>query len=269
MSVPIVQVDAFANLAYTGNPAAVVRLEEEPSASWMQRLAGEMNLSETAFVWPREDGYGLRWFTPTTEVELCGHATLATAHVLFADGRVDEDEPVTFQTRGGELVCERDEPWIRMRFPAHPPEALGDEAEKLTRALGAKPAWVGANEMDRFAVLDDETTVRQLEPDLEAIAELDARGVIVTAEADDESEVDFVSRFFAPAAGVDEDPVTGSAHCALGPYWADELGEDEVVGRQVSRRGGLVRVTVEEDEVELAGQAVRVFEGELSEAASP
>jgi PhzF family phenazine biosynthesis protein len=269
MTVPIVQVDAFANLPFTGNPAAVTLLEEEPSASWMQRLAAEMNLSETAFLWPEDEGYGLRWFTPETEVDLCGHATLAAAHVLFETERPDPEEPVTFDTKGGQLTCEHEEPWIRMRFPAHPPEASDDDREAIAQALDAKPTWTGANELDRFAVLDDETAVRQLEPNLETVAGLDARGLIVTAPADDGSDVDFVSRFFAPAAGVDEDPVTGSAHCALGPYWADEFGEDEVVGRQVSRRGGLVRVTVEDGEVELAGQAVTVFEGELTDDAAP
>jgi PhzF family phenazine biosynthesis protein len=235
----------------------------------MQRLAGEMNLSETAFVWPEGEAYGLRWFTPETEVDLCGHATLATAHVLFDRGRVDEDGEAVFETAGGRLVCEHDDPWLRMRFPADAPQEREEAREDVALAIDAKPTWVGASERDLFAVVDDETAVRQLEPDLDAIAELDARGLIVTAGVDDETEVDFVSRFFAPGAGVPEDPVTGSAHCALGPYWAGEVGEDEVVGRQVSERGGLVRVTVNEDEVELAGQAVTVLEGELTEAAAP
>lgn len=270
MSVPILQVDAFANLAFTGNPAAVCLLEEEPSASWMQRVAGEMNLSETAFLWPEGDGYALRWFTPTTEVELCGHATLASAHALYERERVGEDETVTFDTKGGELACERDEEgWITMSFPAHPPSEGAKDADLIAEALGVDPAWVGDSDLDRFAVLDDERTVRELEPDLDRVAQLGGRGLIVTAASEDESAVDFVSRFFAPSAGVDEDPVTGSAHCVLGPYWADRLGEDEVVGRQVSARGGTVRVSVGEDQVDLSGQAVTVFEGELAGSAEP
>lgn len=270
MSVPIAHVDAFANLAFTGNPAAVCLLDEEPQASWMQRVAAEMNLSETAFVWPQEEeDYGLRWFTPETEVDLCGHATLAAAHVLFDREHADPLAPLTFHTPGGRLVCEHDEPWIRMAFPTHPPSQTPERVEQVAEALGAKPEWIGANEMDVFAVLADERTVRELEPDLDAIERLDARGLIATAAVEDDSEIDFVSRFFAPAAGVDEDPVTGSAHCALGPYWAKRLDKRELVGRQVSKRGGTVRVKVEEDQVELAGQAVLIFEGHLSEAAEP
>ncbi|PSG98377.1 hypothetical protein BRD56_00105 [Thermoplasmatales archaeon SW_10_69_26] len=269
MTVPIVQVDAFANLPFTGNPAAVTLLEEEPSASWMQRLAAEMNLSETAFLWPEDEGYGLRWFTPETEVDLCGHATLAAAHVLFESGRVDEEETITFATDSGPVECEQDEPWIRMAFPSHPPYSREEDAGRVAQALDQKPTWVGENRLDRFAVLDEETAVRQLEVDLDAVRQLGGRGLIVTAPADDESEVDFVSRFFAPSAGVDEDPVTGSAHCALGPYWANRLDQSEVVGRQVSKRGGMVRVRVTDEGVDLEGQAVTVFDAELREIAEP
>lgn len=272
MSVPLYTVDAFTRLPFTGNPAAVCLLDDQPPESWMGDLAAEMNLSETAFAWPDEAidaDRRLRWFTPTSEVDLCGHATLATAHVLFERGDVDEEAGVVFDTNGGQLSCRREDGWIRMAFPAHPPEQRPGAAKRVAEALGVEPAWVGETGLDLFVLLEDERTVRAVEPDLDAVEALDGRGVIVTAGSEDGSHVDFVSRFFAPAAGVPEDPVTGSAHCALGPYWADELGEDTVVGRQVSTRGGTVRVSVEADGVELSGHARTVLEASLADAATP
>ncbi len=274
MTVPLVQVDAFSNLAFTGNPAAICLLEEPAPASWMQRVGAEMNLSETAFVWPREDeaegDYGLRWFTPETEVDLCGHATLACAHVLFERERADPEEGVQFHTNSGLLLAEmREGEWIRMAFPSHPPYSREEDAGRVAQALDVKPQWVGETGLDRFVLLDSEQTLRELEPDLDLLAQMGGRGVIVTAPSEDESEVDFVSRFFAPTAGVDEDPVTGSAHCSLAPYWANRLDRDELVGRQVSHRGGTVRVEVTDEGVDLIGQAVTIFEGTLSQAAAP
>lgn len=269
MPAPLYTVDAFTRIAFTGNPAAVCLPDEAPEERWMQDVAAEMNLSETAFCWPKDDGgedvWRLRWFTPTTEVELCGHATLATVHVLLEEGHLDEDAEVTFHTKSGHLTCRReDEERISMDFPSHPPYAVEGILEDVTDAIGTEPLWIGENGLDRFALLEDEKAVRSLEPDLDRVAQIGGRGLIVTAEADDDaSDVDFVSRFFAPAYGVDEDPVTGSAHCSLGPYWANKLDEDTVVGRQVSDRGGTVHVTVTDQGVRLAGHAVRVAEGEL------
>lgn len=269
MPVPLYQVDAFTRVPFTGNPAAVCLLDEEPSDSWMQRVADEMNLSETAFVWPEDEDLGLRWFTPVQEVDLCGHATLASAHVLFETDEGDPEDGVTFHTNSGPLECSREDGWIRMAFPSHPPYALEEGVSEIAEALGVKPEWVGENGLDRFVVLEDETAVRALDPHLGRVAQLGGRGVIVTAGTGDDSGHDFVSRFFAPAYGVDEDPVTGSAHCALGPYWANKLDRDTVTGRQVSERGGSVRVTVTEEGVDLDGHAVTIFQGELAEAAEP
>jgi PhzF family phenazine biosynthesis protein len=271
MAPDLVTVDAFTQLPFTGNPAAVCLPGEPVPGSWMQRVAAEANLSETAFVWPAEGEADrrLRWFTPEQEVDLCGHATLAAAHVLFERGVADPDEGVVFATNADELACRREAGQVRMRFPREAPTEQPGLAGPVEAAVGVEPSWVGASERDAVAVLDEETAVRALSPDLDAVADLDGRGLIATARSDDDSHVDFVSRFFAPAAGVPEDPVTGSAHCALGPYWADELGEDELVGRQVSARGGTVRVEVVGDEVELAGHAVTVVEGELGDAAAP
>lgn len=270
MPAPLYQVDAFTRIPFTGNPAAVCPLEEEPGARWMQDLAAEMNLSETAFLWPDGDAWGLRWFTPTTEVDLCGHATLAAAHVLFETGEADPDQGVAFRTASGELTCSRADAWIRMDFPSHPPYARADDGRASVQdALGIEPTWLGENGLDLFVLLEDEKAVRSLEPDLDAVAQLGGRGVIVTARADDASDVDFVSRFFAPAYGVPEDPVTGSAHTALGPYWANELDAETVVGRQVSERGGTVRCTVTGDGVRLEGQAITVFAATIEDAALP
>jgi PhzF family phenazine biosynthesis protein len=268
MSVPIHTVDAFTRVPYTGNPAGVCPLEEETGEWWMQRVARELNLSETAFVWPIDEGYRIRWFTPTREVDLCGHATLATAHMLWETGRVDADE-LCFASNSGELACTREEDdWIGMDFPAEPPKAT-DAPKGLEEALGAEATWVGDTGRDLLVRVADEATVRQLEPNLDRVEAFDVRGMIVTARSGDESSVDFVSRFFAPAYGVPEDPVTGSAHCALGPYWTGELGDGELVGRQVSQRGGTVRVRDRGERVQLLGHAVTVLEAKFTESAAP
>ncbi|NBB74774.1 MAG: PhzF family phenazine biosynthesis isomerase [Bacteroidetes bacterium] len=266
MSVRISQVDAFTSNAFAGNPAAVCVLPATRPAEWMQQVAREMNLSETAFLQRRDDGFALRWFTPTHEVDLCGHATLASAHVLWTDGHLPSDEPAVFRTKSGTLTARARDGWIAMDFPAEP-LAKADAPSGLLAALGVAPVFVGRNRMDYGVLLEDEAAVRSVAPDLTRLAAVDTRGVIVTAPADDEADHDFVSRFFAPRVGVPEDPVTGSAHCALGPFWAERLGRTDLVGRQVSSRGGTVRIQVDpptSERVLLMGQAVTVLQGELT-----
>ncbi|MEX2609319.1 MAG: PhzF family phenazine biosynthesis protein [Gemmatimonadota bacterium] len=260
MSQLIVQVDAFASAPYTGNPAGVCVLDAPRAELWMRAVAREMNLSETAFLLPQDDGWGLRWFTPTTEVDLCGHATLASAHVLWEDDHLPPTATARFHTRSGLLTAQRAGEWIELDFPSEPPARV-DPPEALLAALSLDVVWVGRNRFDYLVELATAAEVRALRPNIPALAQLAARGIIVTAR--DEGAHDFVSRFFAPAAGVDEDPVTGSAHCALGPYWAERLGRDQLTGYQVSARGGEVRVTVEGDRVRLGGRAVTVMRGEL------
>lgn len=257
----IVQVDAFTDRAFSGNPAAVCVLPGPRDEAWMQAVAREMNLSETAFLHPEANGYRLRWFTPSVEVDLCGHATLASAHVLWEDGHLAPGDVARFHTRSGVLTARRDGEWIEMEFPALPASPT-DPPPELGRALGVEPRCVGRSRFDLLVELDDEATVRSLEPDLGLLRRIDARGVIVTARADG-GEFDFVSRFFAPQVGVDEDPVTGSAHCVLGPYWQQRLGRDEFLAYQASPRGGVVRVAVDGPRVRLAGRAVTVLRGQL------
>lgn len=261
-------VDAFAERPFEGNPAAVCLLDAPAPEAWMRGLAAEMNLSETAFLTPAADGaFDLRWLTPEVEVDLCGHATLASAHVLFESGRLG-DGPARFDTRSGRLTVRRSgERTYVMDFPATPPEAAG--LDGVAEAFGVAPVWTGRSRFDGFVVVEDEATLRALTPDLTAIARLDLRGVILTARADASSPYDVASRFFAPGAGVPEDPVTGSAHCAIGPYWAAELGRDEVSCFQASRRGGHVGVRVVGDRVELEGRAITVHRAELAPAARP
>jgi PhzF family phenazine biosynthesis protein len=276
MGLAIHQVDAFTDRPFRGNPAAVCVLEVARDDVWMQAVAAEMNLSETAFLVPRRAGAGdagsgfdLRWFTPTTEVDLCGHATLASAHRLWEGGELAVGDPARFHTRSGLLTARRGaEGWIEMDFPALPPHPLDPAPELLGEALGVPVAWVGASREDLLALVADAATVRALSPDVSLVARLPARGLIVTAAADPGTDHDFVSRFFAPAVGVPEDPVTGSAHCCLGPFWAERLGKPVVVGYQASARGGTVRVRPRGDRVTLSGQAVTVMIGELSAAAA-
>jgi PhzF family phenazine biosynthesis protein len=266
MSQRITQVDAFADRPFAGNPAAVCVLEEPRDDSWMQAMALEMNLSETAFLVKEGDSYRLRWFTPIVEVDLCGHATLASAHVLWEDGHLAPDAPARFLTRSGPLSATKEAGWITLDFPATLSEREVDPGP-IARALGVpvKAAW--ANRFDVLAEVESEALVRSLEPDFGLVAAIPARGLIVTSLADSPG-FDFVSRFFGPQSGVPEDPVTGSAHCFLGPYWGVKLGRLEMVGYQASSRGGVVRVRLQGDRVLLGGQAVTVLRGELVEAAS-
>ncbi len=261
MGLSIIQVDAFTNRPFAGNPAAVCVLKTPKDAGWMQAVAREMNLSETAFLRQREDGYDLRWFTPTMEVDLCGHATLASAHVLWEEEHLPQDRAAHFQTRSGLLKAERVGDWIELDFPAEP-EAPASAPPELVEALHLPFAYVGKNRLDYLVVVEREEQVRELHPDFALLSDLGTRGVIVTAPSESE-DFDFVSRYFAPGSGIPEDPVTGSTHCCLGPYWGKRLAKMELVGYQASARGGTVRVRNQGDRVVLGGQAVTVMRGEL------
>lgn len=267
MSQRFVQVDAFADTPFSGNPAAVCVLPGPADEQWMQAVAREMNLAETAFLHPEQDGYRLRWFTPAVEVDLCGHATLASAHVLWEDGLVAAGADVRFYTRSGRLTARAAGEWIELDFPAEPAQPAQAPAA-LLGGLGTAAVWVGRNRMDFLVEVASEAVVRALRPDLAALRTVPARGVIVTARSMS-PEFDFVSRFFGPAAGVDEDPVTGSAHCALGPYWGAKLAKTALAGYQASARGGEVRVRLAGDRTILGGQAVTVLAGELAARAGP
>ncbi|MDX1547780.1 MAG: PhzF family phenazine biosynthesis protein [Rhodothermales bacterium] len=263
MHLTLYQVDAFTEEPFRGNPAAVCVLPSPREAYWMQDVAREMNLSETAFLVPVADGYHLRWFTPTREVDLCGHATLAAAHVLWETGLLDPSEAARFSTQSGTLSARRRGGRIEMDFPAEPPrEAPLSDALRGALGLAGDPVFAGHNRMDAFVVLPSEAAVRALTPEMTRLGAIDVRGVIATAPADDDG-IDFVSRFFAPACGVPEDPVTGSAHCCLGPYWQQRLGKDDLVGYQASPRGGTVYVAPRGDRVLLAGHAVTVLKAEM------
>ncbi len=279
MGTPITTVDAFTDVRYSGNPAGVCILPKgEHGADWMQKVAREMNLPETAYLVKRKGegsgngvaSYDLRWFSPLVEIDLCGHATLASAHVLYEDGQVKEDAGIHFHTRSGVLKAEKasrgKEGWIELDFPALPEKRFNGPTEKLAKALGANPRHVGAYGSDYLVELQSEKEVRGLSPDFGLLKELPARGVAVTAPPGASTKAkgfDFVSRFFAPAVGIDEDPVTGSAHCALGPFWGRRLGKEKVTGYQASARGGTVRVRMRGDRVILGGKAVTVMRGEL------
>lgn len=262
MALPLLWVDAFADGPFTGNPAAVVLLERPAPDAWMQRVAAELGLSETAFVVPREGDFDLRWFTPTTEVDLCGHATLASAHALWHAGRLPPEARARFHTRSGPLRAVRADDLVWIDLPALPPTSQETSLPGLTEALGAEPRGVYRSRFDVLVELDDADAVRALRPDPAALARLAARGVIVTAHAD-EPGTDFVSRFFAPSVGVPEDPVTGSAHCVLAPFWARRLGRPTLTARQVSPRGGTLRLRLEDGRVHLGGRAVTVLEAHL------
>ncbi|MHB0875655.1 MAG: PhzF family phenazine biosynthesis protein [Anaerolineae bacterium] len=268
MSLTIYQVDAFTAKPFGGNPAGVCLLPQAADDAWMQHVAQEMNLSETAFLLRRDDGFGLRWFTPAYEVELCGHATLASAHILWETGELPRDAEARFHTLSGLLKARSNGDWIEMDFPAEPVQPA-PPPPGLIEALAVTPLFVGRNRMDYFVQVESADVVRSLQPDMTPLAKMDMRGVIVTAKAPADGTLaeggpyDFVSRFFAPGAGVPEDPVTGSAHCALGPFWGEKLGKRELLAYQASRRGGVVRVALAGDRVLLGGQAITVIRGEL------
>lgn len=257
---PIVQVDAFSATPFGGNPAAVCVMPEPREEAWMAKVALEMNLSETAFLSPEDDGYRLRWFTPSVEVDLCGHATLASAHVLWTEAHIDPDATARFYTKSGRLTCDRRGDWIEMDFPAKVEQAA-EPPPQLEDAIGAPLKYTGRNQFDYLVEVADEATLRGLQPKHHLLRNLPVRGVIATARGD--GEYDFVSRFFAPGSGVDEDPVTGSAHTALAPFWSARLGKTEMTAYQASPRGGVVRVRMAGDRVILSGQAITVLRGEL------
>ncbi|OYT71271.1 MAG: oxidoreductase [Chloracidobacterium sp. CP2_5A] len=267
MPIKFITVDAFTDKPFRGNPAAVCLLEEAIDQRLMQAIALEMNLSETAFVLPEADGgWRLRWFTPEAEVKLCGHATLAAAHALYEQGQVANGAVVVFHTASGPLSCIRQEDGdIEMDFPAMPVAPTVAPME-LFAALGAPLAYVGASESNYLVEVENEATLRGIRPDLRLLATLPKWGTIVTCRAaahEGEPDHDFVSRFFAPAKGVGEDPVTGSAHCSLGPYWSAKLGKAKLIGFQASKRGGIVRVEDRGERVTLGGRAVTVMHGAL------
>lgn len=256
------QVDAFTQVAFRGNPAGVCFAPRGVDDEWLQRVAAEMNLSETAFLWPEGDAWRLRWLTPRVEVDLCGHATLAAAHVLWETGRLPEDAPAKFLTRSGALSARRlPDGRIELDFPATPPSPEEPPAGLLAALRLERAETVLKTRFDYLVVVDEERIVRELRPSFGALAELDVRGVIVSAAG--ESGPDIVSRFFAPGAGVDEDPVTGSAHCALAPYWSARLGKPVLSAYQASDRGGALEIELCGERVALRGHAVTVLTGEL------
>lgn len=267
LSVPIYQVDAFAGKAFSGNPAAVCWLENEIDELLMQSIAAEMNLSETAFVYSVNDGFNLRWFTPSIEVDLCGHATLAAAHILWEQGKLPMDEIASFHTRSGILLAKYSQDGIVLDFPSVPAIKC-DVPDGLLQALGVsvkgdKSVEVLFNQSDYLVRLDDEDQLYTLRPDFTTLATIKARGVMVTAESH-QTGYDFISRFFAPAAGINEDPVTGSAHCTLAPYWAERIGKNKMHAFQASKRGGEVTVELKKERVLLTGQAITVLAGRLN-----
>lgn len=262
MSIRIVTVDAFTNVPFAGNPAAVCVMEAPRPDDWLRNVARELNLSETAFLVPYNGDFHLRWLTPAVEVDLCGHATVASAHVLWEDGHLPAGKQARFHTRSGVLTADRSGEWIELDFPvkiatpAEPPP-------ELLPALGvSSPLAVAKNVFDYLVEVESEEELRALKPDHSKLRKIPVRGVIVTARSSS-PEFDFISRFFAPGSGIDEDPVTGSAHTALGPYWGAKLGRTEMTGYQASARGGVVRVRLKDDRIILGGQAVTVMQASL------
>jgi PhzF family phenazine biosynthesis protein len=261
MPISIYQVDAFTSEAFKGNPAGVCLLKSPAEENWMQAVANEMNLSETAFLSPVENGFDLRWFTPAVEVSLCGHATLASAHILWTTGVLGAGQEARFNTKSGLLTATRQPDGILLNFPVKPVEKA-DAPANLASSLGVEPLFVGRSAFDYLVEVESEEIVRKAAPDFTLLKTLPVRGVIVTSRSSS-PEFDFVSHFFAPAAGVNEDPVTGSAHCSLAQYWAEKLGKTTFNACQASARGGFLNVILDGDRVLLRGQAVTVLHGEL------
>jgi PhzF family phenazine biosynthesis protein len=261
MTLTITQVDAFTAEPFAGNPAAVCVLPGPREPQWMQKVALEMNLAETAYLVEQEDGYGLRWFTPAAEVDLCGHATLASAHVLWESGQLAPGQTARFHTRSGLLTAEKRADWIWLDFPTTPAEPIEVPAD-LRDALGVSPLSVGRSPFDFLVELESEAAVRDVRPDFRRLAAIRSRGAVVTSRSADPA-FDFVSRYFAPGFGIDEDPVTGSTHCCLAPFWSQRLGKTSFRARQLSARGGVLKVELAGARVRLGGQAVTVLRGEL------
>lgn len=260
----ITQVDAFTNTPFQGNPAAVCILENPQSDDWMQKVAQEMNLSETAFLIPENDGFNLRWFTPTVEVPLCGHATLASAHVLWSQGYLMADQVARFYTKSGVLIANLKDDWIELDFPVNYSQTI-ETPPGLNEALGVICQSVSLNSLGYLVEVASAKLVEKMQPNFQAIKQLPMANVIVTSIGDSKySEYDFVSRFFAPGLGIDEDPVTGAAHCCLAPFWREKLNQDRFLAYQASSRGGIVKIFYPGgNRVFLAGQAVTVMGAEL------
>jgi len=260
MVVDFFQVDSFTNRPYSGNPAAVCIIKNAPTEEWMKLVAREMNLSETAFIVPKIDNsFDLRWFTPVAEVDLCGHATLAAAHILWEKNILKIDENAKFHTRSGLLTCKKINNRIEMNFPIEEAnDALAPD--ELIEGLKVNPLYVGKNRFDYLVEVESEEIVNNLEPELDLLKKANMRGVIVTSRSE---KYDFVSRFFAPALGIDEDPVTGSSHCCLAPYWSKKLGKNELEACQISKRRGELSLRLVDDRVFIIGNAVTVFKGTI------
>ena len=264
MKQQIIQVDAFTDRPFTGNPAAVCVLSSPQDEGWMQSVAKEMNLSETAFLLEQEREYSLRWFTPTTEVPLCGHATLASAHVLWTGGYASTGQELKFATKSGVLTAKYRDDWIELNFPVNRSQDI-PPITKLGDALGVPLKTVSYNSLGYLVEVASPRQVRQLQPNFSLLKQLPISNVIVTSKAEADSKYDFISRFFAPGLGIDEDPVTGAAHCCLAPYWRERLQKDRFLAYQASSRGGTVEINYDgSDRVFLAGQAITVMQGELT-----
>lgn len=253
-------IDAFTDKRYRGNPAAVCFLETEKSDQWMQNIANEMNLSETAFLIRRGEEFSLRWFTPQAEVDLCGHATLASAHLLWEE-QICKGNEIRFITKSGLLTANKNENWIQMNFPKELEQKCVPQNE-LIEGLGVHYNYIGKNRLDYIIEVDDEETVRDLQPNFNLWKSVKARGIIVTSKSN-RMGIDFVSRCFYPAIGVNEDPVTGSAHCCLGPYWQVKLKKNDLIALQLSKREGLLKLTILEERIIISGKAVTTLRGEL------
>jgi PhzF family phenazine biosynthesis protein len=258
----IYQVDAFTNQPFRGNPAGVCILDKEPEAEWMQNVAMEMNLSETTFVIPQKNSFKIRYFTPVAEMKLCGHATLSASHILYETGMVKSTEVIIFDSKAGELMITKEEEWIKMNFPAYPLERLdpADEFKRVTGAVAVELYKAGFGWT--LALLENESEVRRMKPDFSLMKNSIFGDLIVTAKSDDPA-FDFCVRCFAPAVGIDEDPVTGSAHCALAPFWFEKTGRKHFNSHQISRREGILKVSLTENRVEISGQAITIFKAGL------
>lgn len=263
VTIPYFHVDAFADRPFTGNPAAVCLLDGPREPDWMRRVAAEIGLSEAAFLVPGADGFDLRWFTPLAEVDLCGHATLASAHVLWQTGRLEGGEAARFHTRSGLLTATLAAGWITLDFPALPVEP-GPVPDSAVAALGVEPIWTGTCGPRWIVEVADESVVRDVRPDFLQLRSIRGRALAVTAQAAAGRDYDFLTRYFAPWVGVDEDPVTGSIHCALGPLWGARLGKTALSAFQASPRGGALRIDLAGDRVRLGGRAVTVVSGTLA-----
>jgi predicted PhzF superfamily epimerase YddE/YHI9 len=261
MAIGFYKVDAFTNRAFKGNPAAVCVLSSPQDDTWMQNIAMEMNLSETAFLYPLNNGYSLRWFTPLTEVNLCGHATLASAHILWEKGYLKLDSQAIFFTKSGVLTANKILDWIELDFPSEP-ETESKYPTELIEGLGVQVKYIGRNKYDYLVEVESEEVLRGLKPNWSILEQIETRGIIVTSKSLT-PEYDFISRAFFPSLGVNEDPVTGSAHCCLGSFWKERLHKNEFIAFQASKRGGVIRISLKGERVILSGQAITVMTGEI------